>query len=115
MTDKLAPEFNDFSATAQPDAMTDAEYAAAYRAMTQDFLEERQEKEKPSLLYVTGLPGAGKSSNVRNALHDPAFAGHLVINFDDLRIHHPRYAALVRDLTPQEVAAYPNKAERAPS
>ncbi len=109
MTDKLAPQFNDFSASAQPDLMTDAEYAAAYQAMAQGFLEGRQEKEKPSLLYVTGLPGAGKSSTVRNALHDPAFAHHLVINFDDLRVYHPRYREHVKN-DPVNAAARIDKA-----
>ncbi len=89
----IAKEFNDESALTRPDPMTDAEYAAAFARMATDYFTAATSAELPQLLYVTGLPGAGKSTYVKNAMSErPELAGFVHINFDDLRIYHPRYA-----------------------
>lgn len=94
----LSPAFNDINAGAQPDAMSEAEYAAAERAMLHDYLDGKPAQEKPTLLYVTGLPGAGKSTFI-NAARDkkPELKNAVHINFDDLRVYHPRYQQHVKN------------------
>lgn len=93
---KLASAFNDESSADRPDAMTEAEYEAAFKKMAADYLDGTEAQMKPSLLYVTGLPGSGKSSFVAIMKTQPRTMNHIVINFDDLRVYHPRYAEHVR-------------------
>lgn len=94
----LSPAFNDINAGAQPDLMSEAEYAAAERAMLRDYLDGKPAQEKPTLLYVTGLPGAGKSTFVTAArAKKPELQNAVHINFDDLRVYHPRYQQHVKD------------------
>ncbi len=86
--------FNDVAADDQPDSMTGAEYAAAFGKLAAAYFTGKQSQKNPVLLYVTGLPGAGKSTFVKEARQQPAFAEQgIVINFDDLRVYHPRYEA----------------------
>lgn len=93
----ITPEFNDESAASRPDAMSEAEYATAYRKMAEDYFTGREAASPPKLLYVTGLPGAGKSTYVAKAKRDnPDLNDYVHINFDDLRIYHPRYAEHVK-------------------
>jgi len=88
----LSPSFNDINADAQPDLMSDAEYAAAYQSMARDYLDRKNPQQNPTLLYVTGLPGAGKSTFTEAAkAKKPELAEAVHINFDDLRVYHPRY------------------------
>lgn len=95
--DKLSPAFNDINAEAKPDLMSDAEYAAAQRAMARDYLDGKTPQEKPALLYVTGLPGAGKSTFAAAArAKKPELQDAVHINFDDLRVYHPRYQEHVK-------------------
>lgn len=106
----LSPAFNDINANAQPDLMSDAEYAAAYRAMARDYLDHKNPQQNPTLLYVTGLPGAGKSTFVDAAkAKKPELQDAVHINFDDLRVYHPRYAAHVKQ-DPVNAAARIDKA-----
>ena len=106
----LTPAFNDINADAQPDLMSDAEYAAAYQAMARDYLEGKAPQEKPALLYVTGLPGAGKSTFTEAAkTKKPELAEAVHINFDDLRVYHPRYEEHVKK-DPVNAAARIDKA-----
>lgn len=94
----LTPAFRDESATTKPDLMTEAEYAAAYKKMTADLLDGREAQKLPALLYVTGLPGCGKSTFVEAAKEEqPQLKNYLHINFDDLRVYHPRYADHVKN------------------
>ncbi len=92
----LAPSFNDESKTDKPDAMTEAEYDAAFAKMAQDYFDGVTPHKAPSLSYVTGLPGAGKSSFVALLKTQPQMKDYIVINFDDLRAYHPRYAEHAR-------------------
>lgn len=93
----LSPAFNDINADAQPDVLSAAEFQAACKAMARDYLDGKPAQENPALLYVTGLPGAGKSTFVqaardkKNELQNAAY-----INFDDLRVYHPRYQEHVK-------------------
>ncbi|MEZ0226377.1 MAG: zeta toxin family protein [Alphaproteobacteria bacterium] len=88
----ISPEFNNESATSRPDAMSDAEYATAFKTMAQHYFTGHHASDPPKLLYVTGLPGAGKSTYVAKAKQDdPAVQDYVHINFDDLRVYHPRY------------------------
>jgi predicted kinase len=106
----LSPAFNDINADAQPDLMSAAEYAAAYRVMARDYLDIRISQQNPSLLYVTGLPGAGKSTFVEAAkAKKPELQDAVHINFDDLRVYHPRYAEHVKK-DPVNAAARIDKA-----
>ena len=96
-SDKLSPAFNDINAEAKPDLMSDAEYAAAQRAMARDYLDGKAPQENPALLYVTGLPGAGKSTFTAAArAKKPELQDAVHINFDDLRVYHPRYQEHVK-------------------
>ena len=89
----LSPAFNDESATAHPDLMSEVEYNKAFERMARDYFTGRLPQEKPQLFYVTGLPGSGKSTYVEGQLTaNPALKDYVHINFDDLRIYHPRYA-----------------------
>lgn len=93
----LSPAFNDINAEAKPDLMSDAEYAAAQRAMVRDYLDGKTPQEKPAMMYVTGLPGAGKSTFVAAArAQKPELQNAVHINFDDLRVYHPRYQEHVK-------------------
>jgi len=93
----LSPAFNDINADAQPDLLSAAEFAAACRAMTRDYLDGKAAQETPSLLYITGLPGAGKSTFAAAAkARKPELQDSVHINFDDLRVYHPRYAQHVQ-------------------
>lgn len=88
----LTNQFNDESKTDHPDAMTKAEYQSAFEKMAQDYFSGKIPQQKPRLFYVTGLPGAGKSSFIREAKKQrPELNDYIHINFDDLRIYHPRY------------------------
>lgn len=88
----LSPAFNDINAEAKPDLMSDAEYAAAQHAMARDYLDGKVAQANPALMYVTGLPGAGKSTFVDAArAKKPELQDAVHINFDDLRVYHPRY------------------------
>ncbi|MDE1152786.1 MAG: zeta toxin family protein [Micavibrio sp.] len=89
----LSPSFNDESATARPDAMTEAEYQRAFARMAHDYFSSKIPQENPVLVYITGLPGAGKSTFIDRQLQAaPELKNYIHINFDDLRIYHPRYA-----------------------
>ncbi len=89
----LTPAFNDESATTHPDLMSEVEYNKAFERMARDYFTGRLPQETPQLFYVTGLPGAGKSTYVDAQLAaNPALKDYVHINFDDLRIYHPRYA-----------------------
>jgi hypothetical protein len=88
----LAGNFNDLSATDKPDAMTATEYEVAFAKMAQDYFSDKKSQDKPKLFYVTGLPGAGKSSFVSKAKVKDC----ITVNFDDLRIYHPRYETHVQ-------------------
>ncbi len=91
-SDKLSPTFNDINAEAKPDLMSDAEYASAQRAMARDYLDGKAPQEKPALMYITGLPGAGKSTFAAAArAKKPELQNAVHINFDELRVYHPRY------------------------
>ena len=93
----LSPAFNDINAEAKPDLLSDAEYTAAQRAMARDYLDGKPAQEKPALMYVTGLPGAGKSTFVAAACaQKPELQNAVHINFDDLRVYHPRYQQHVK-------------------
>lgn len=96
MTDflpNLSPAFNDESATTHPDLMSEVEYSRAFERMARDYFTGRLPQETPQLFYVTGLPGSGKSTYVESQLAaNPALKDYVHINFDDLRIYHPRYA-----------------------
>jgi len=94
----LAPAFSDEAATAKPDLMSDAEYADAFKQMAADLLDGKEPQERPALLYVTGLPGSGKSTFVKAAQEEqPQLKNYVHINFDDLRVYHPRYAEHVKN------------------
>jgi predicted ABC-type ATPase len=94
----LSPAFSDEAATARPDLMSEAEYAAAFKKMAADLLDGKQPQERPALLYVTGLPGSGKSTFVREAFEQQQqLKNYVHINFDDLRVYHPRYAEHVKN------------------
>jgi len=93
MTKDLSPSFNDESAATRPDAMTEAEYQRAFTRMAHDYFSSKIPQEDPQLKYVTGLPGAGKSTFIdRMVQATPGLKDYIHINFDDLRIYHPRYA-----------------------
>jgi hypothetical protein len=94
MTADFRKTFNDETAFDRPDRMTAAEYDAAFKKMFADYLNDRPRHENPLLLYVTGVPGAGKSRYVSGL---PVTKNAVVINFDDLRVYHPRYEAHVKD------------------
>ncbi|HEX2752757.1 MAG TPA: zeta toxin family protein [Alphaproteobacteria bacterium] len=94
----LTSAFGDEAASAKPDLMTDAEYAVAYKKMAADLLEGREAQTRPALLYVTGLPGSGKSTFVKTAQDEqPQLKNYVHINFDDLRVYHPRYEDHVKN------------------
>jgi len=106
----LTSAFGDEVATAKPDLMSDAEYAAAFKKMAADFLDGRQAQTRPALLYVTGLPGSGKSTFVKTAQDEqPQLKNYVHINFDDLRVYHPRYKDHVKQ-DPINAAARIDKA-----
>ncbi len=89
----LSPAFNDESATTHPDLMSEAEYDRAFERMARDYFTGKLPQEAPQLFYVTGLPGSGKSTYVEAQIGaQPALKDYVHINFDDLRIYHPRYA-----------------------
>lgn len=93
----LSPAFSDEAATAKPDLMSEAEYAAAFKKMAADMLDGREPQDRPALLYITGLPGSGKSTFVKTAQEEqPQLKNYVHINFDDLRVYHPRYAEHVK-------------------
>lgn len=93
----LSPAFSDEAATAKPDLMSEAEYAAAFKKMAADMLDGREPQDRPALLYITGLPGSGKSTFVKIAQEEqPQLKNYVHINFDDLRVYHPRYAEHVK-------------------
>lgn len=93
----LSPAFNDINADAQPDLLSAAEFAVACSAMARDYLDSKASQETPSLLYITGLPGAGKSTFAAAAkAKKPELQDAAHINFDDLRVYHPRYAQHVQ-------------------
>lgn len=85
--------FNELSATDQPDLMSEAEYAFAFDTMRQALLSQYTPVARPTLHYVTGLPGAGKSTVVGLMERENT----LIVNFDDLRVYHPRYADHVKN------------------
>lgn len=88
----LTPAFSDETATAKPDVMSADEYAAAYKKMAADLLDGKEAQDRPALLYITGLPGSGKSTFVKTAQEEqPQLKNYVHINFDDLRVYHPRY------------------------
>ena len=90
---KITPGFNDESAAARPDAMSAAEYDEAFAKMARDYFSGREASDPPKLFYVTGLPGSGKSTFVAKAKQGrPGLEDYVHVNFDDLRVYHPRYA-----------------------
>lgn len=92
MSENLSPTFNDETAFDRPDMMTDAEYRVAFQKMADDYFTGRAAREFPVLFYVTGLPGSGKSTFVaRQVLTAPDIEDAVHINFDALRVYHPRY------------------------
>ena len=110
MKQLLTGIFNDESATDRPDLMTDAEYAEAYQKMAADYFQGKEAQENPALLYVTGLPGAGKSTFVDKAkAENPPLKNYVHINFDALRLYHPRYNEHIKQ-DPINAAARMDKA-----
>ena len=92
----LSNTFNEESASTRPDLLTEPEFGAAFACVAQDYLAGKTGAEAPHLYYITGLPGAGKSTFVAGLkAQDEAFQNYVHINFDDLRVYHPRYAAHV--------------------
>lgn len=90
----LTPIFNEETATDNPDLMTDAEIKAACAQIFADYFADIPPRDQPWLMYVTGLPGAGKTCYAATVFERQAFDVHL--NFDDLRRYHPRYAQLAQ-------------------
>ena len=90
--------FNDLSAQqVKPDLMSEAEYAVAFAQIEADLLADKSSNGTPHLEYVTGLPGAGKSTVVANMQRRYAeYANYVHVNFDALRVYHPRYGQLVK-------------------
>lgn len=89
--------FNDEAANTRPDRLSPAELDAAFAKIRADYLEGKPASGAPHLLYVTGLPGAGKSTFIAHAKQQAAgLADYVTVNFDDLRVYHPRYAAHVK-------------------
>jgi len=89
----MQKEFNDISADDRPDKLSTAEFSQACQRIAQDYFGHvTQNNASPQLLYVTGLPGAGKSTFVEQERDArPELQDAVLINFDDLRIYHPRY------------------------
>lgn len=89
----MQKEFNDISADDRPDKLSEMEFDQVCQRMAQDYFENvTQNNAAPQLLYVTGLPGAGKSTFVKQERDArPELQDAVLINFDDLRIYHPRY------------------------
>jgi len=89
----MQKEFNDISADDRPDKLSTAEFDQACQRMAKDYFGNvTQNNVSPQLLYVTGLPGAGKSTFVKQERDArPDLQDAVLINFDDLRVYHPRY------------------------
>lgn len=104
------PATQNETATTQPDLMSDAEYQVAFKKITADYLDGHAAQDVPALLYITGLPGCGKSTFVDKAkAEQPQLQNYVHINFDDLRVYHPRYADHVKN-DPVNAAARIDKA-----
>lgn len=92
----IQPEFNDIAADERPDQMSPEELKLACQNIARDYFSASASSSKqtaPQLLYITGLPGAGKSTFVEKLKQQrPETKAYVYINFDDLRIYHPRYA-----------------------
>jgi hypothetical protein len=90
--------FNDVSPDERPDLMTEPEYQAAFAKLENDWFKGRSECPPRNAFYVTGLPGAGKSTLVKDIIRSHIEKGEeapLVIDFDELRPYHPRYREYV--------------------
>jgi hypothetical protein len=80
-----------------PDLMREEEYQVAFAKIRQDHFTHKTPKTTPTLVYVTGLPGAGKTSLTQlMKQYDVELAEYVHINFDDLRAYHPRYQYLIK-------------------
>ncbi len=79
-----------------PDLMSEEEYQVAFAKIRQDHFSQKKSQTTPTLVYVTGLPGAGKSSLIQLIKQqDTGLADYVHINFDELRAYHPRYQYLI--------------------
>jgi predicted ABC-type ATPase len=79
-----------------PDLMSEEEYQVAFAKIRQDHFTHKTPQTTPKLVYVTGVPGAGKSSLIQlMKQYDVGLAEYVYINFDELRAYHPRYQYLI--------------------
>ena len=97
---KAQQAFNDVSPDDRPDLMTEAEYETAFKKIENDWFKDRKSSDPKDVFYVTGLPGAGKSTVVKDIIKEHLARGEpapLVIDFDELRAYHPRYKDYVAE------------------
>ena len=81
----------------QTDLLTRGELITAKRQIARRYFANRAPADAPRLIYVTGMAGAGKTTFIQNhQVLKAATDEGILINFDDLRVFHPRYVNHVR-------------------